>query len=325
MIDRLLGDGPLLLGGVGRRQRRNPWAGATWAVSGGNAYNVPTLGSELLTNGDMELDSSWFNFVTPTANERSSAQVRSGYSRRWVSDVIGDGILSANFSMSAFVWYHLEGWLYAASLAITVARNNGAVADFTQTITPISTWTPIRMGVRAISSGSNAIRIQASTAGAANEHFADDFSVKAISLPSLFATIAGASSTQTAAAKIAALTTSTQAGVVSLLDSASSPANFLIAYHDGSTVKLDKCVAGTYTNLVSVTVAFSANAQIEIRRPSGNTFQLWYSGTQRGTDQTVADAGIISNTRYGLFSTHTNEFSEFSLGGVVIPFQFPGA
>jgi hypothetical protein len=74
-----------------------------------------------------------------------------------------------------------------------------------------------------------------------------------------------------------------------------------------------------------VTVAFSANAQIEIRRPSGNTFQLWYSGTQRGTDQTVADAGIISNTRYGLFSTHTNEFSEFSLGGVVIPFQFPGA
>jgi hypothetical protein len=304
----------------------NPWTGATWAVSGGNAYNTPALGSELLTNGDMELDSSWTNFATPTANERSSAQVRSGtYSRKFVSDGIGDGILSANFSMSAFVWYRLEGWLYTPSLAITISRNNGAVADFAQTMTSHSTWTPIRMGVRAISSGSNAIRIQASTAGAANEHFADDFSVKAISLPSLFATIAGASSNQTAAAKIATLTTGIQSGVVALLDSVSSPANFLIAYHNGASVYLDKCVAGTYTNLVTTTVAFTANAQIEIRRPSGNTFQLWYSGTQRGTDQTVADAGIIGNTIYGLFSTHTSEFSEFSLGDVVIPFQFPGA
>jgi hypothetical protein len=305
----------------------NVWTGATWAVSGSNAYNTPTLGSELLTNGDMELDSSWTDFATPTANERSSAQVRSGtYSRRWVSDGIGDGILSANFSMSAFVWYRLEGWLYTASLAITIARNNGAVADFTQTLTPGGTWTPIRMGVRAISSGSNAIRIQASTAGAANEHFADDFSVKAISLPSLFATIAGASSNQTAAAKIATLTTGIQSGVVALLDSASNPQNFLIAYHNGTSVLLDKCVGGVYTNLVTTTVAFSANAQIEIRRPSGNTFQLWYGGTQRGTDQTVSDAGIISNTRYGLFSTHSaNTFSEFSLDGVVIPFNLPGA
>jgi hypothetical protein len=305
----------------------NVWTGATWAVSGSNAYNTPTLGSELLTNGDMELDSSWTDFATPTANERSSAQVRSGtYSRRWVSDGIGDGILSANFSMSAFVWYCLEGWLYTASLAITIARNNGAVADFTQTLTPGGTWTPIRMGVRAISSGSNAIRIQASTAGAANEHFADDFSVKAISLPSLFATIAGASSNQTAAAKIATLTTGIQSGVVALLDSASNPQNFLIAYHNGTSVLLDKCVAGTYTNLITTTVAFTANAQIEIRRPSGNTFQLWYNGTQRGTDQTVSDAGIISNTRYGLFSTHSaNTFSEFSLDGVVIPFNLPGA
>jgi hypothetical protein len=228
--------------------------------------------------------------------------------------------------MSAFVWYRLEGWLYAASLAITISRNNGAVADFTQTLTPGGTWTPIRMGVRAISSGSNAIRIQASTAGAANEHFADDFSVKAISLPSLFATIAGASSNQTAAAKIATLTTGIQSGVVALLDSASNPQNFLIAYHNGTSVLLDKCVAGTYTNLITTTVAFTANAQIEIRRPSGNTFQLWYNGTQRGTDQTVSDAGIISNTRYGLFSTHSaNTFSEFSLDGVVIPFNLPGA
>jgi hypothetical protein len=305
----------------------NVWTGATWAVSGSNAYNTPTLGSELLTNGDMELDSSWTDFATPTANERSSAQVRSGtYSRRWVSDGIGDGILSANFSMSAFVWYCLEGWLYTASLAITIARNNGAVADFTQTLTPGGTWTPIRMGVRAISSGSNAIRIQASTAGAANEHFADDFSVKAISLPTLFATIAGASSNQTAAAKIATLTTGIQSGVVALLDSASNPQNFLIAYHNGTSVLLDKCVAGTYTNLITTTVAFTANAQIEIRRPSGNTFQLRYNGTQRGTDQTVSDAGIISNTRYGLFSTHSaNTFSEFSLDGVVIPFNLPGA
>ena len=114
--------------------------------------------------------------------------------------------------------------------------------------------------------------------------------------------------------------------MVSLLDSVASPANFLLAYHDGATVKFEKCVGGTYTNLVSISVAFSAGAQLEIRRPSGNTFQVWYNGSQIGTDQTVNDAGIISNTRYGLFSTYDgNTVSEFSLGGTRIPFVLPGA
>jgi hypothetical protein len=179
------------------------------------------------------------------------------------------------------------------------------------------------MGARAISSGSNAIRIQASTAGAANEHFADDFSVKAISLPSLFATITGSLPTQTVAAKIATLTTGTQSGIVALLDSASNPQNFLIAYHNGTSVLLDKCVAGVYTNLITITVAFVANARIEIRRTTGNTFQLWYNNSQRGTDQTVADASIVSNILYGMFSTRSqNLFSEFTMDGFVVPFNF---
>lgn len=299
--------------------------GATWALDGGGrAYNVPTLESELLTNGDMELDSSWSNYVTPTVNERSTAQVQAGtYSRRWVSDSIGDGILSANFSMSTGVLYQITGWLYAASLATTVTRNNGAVADFTRTLTPASAWTNFVQNVRAVGTGSNAIRIQASAAGGANEYFADTFSVKALTASTTLATITGTSANQTAAARIHTLTSGTQAGVVGLLDSASNPQNFLIGYHDGTNVRLDKCVSGVYTNLITTAVAFTSLAQIEIRRPSGNTFQLWYNGTQRGTDQTVSDAGIINNTMYGLFSTFSgNLFSEFSLDGAVIPFGF---
>ena len=152
----------------------------------------------------------------------------------------------------------------------------------------------------------------------------DDVSAKIITLPTTLATITSPTPTQTAAAKIHTLTTGTQAGVVSLLDSASNPKNFLIGYHDGTNVKLDKCVAGTYTSLISTAVSFSSNAQIEIRRPSGNTFQLWYNGSQRGTDQTVSDASIISNTIYGMFSTYEgNLFTEFTLDGAVIPFLFP--
>lgn len=300
--------------------------GATWALDGsGRAYNVPTLGAELLANGDMELDSSWSNFATPTTNERSTAQVRSGtYSRRWVSDAVGDGILSSNFTMTSGTLYQLSGWLFSASLAITVTRNNGSVAEFTRTMTPASAWTNFVQSIRAVDTGINAIRIQASTAGAANEHFADDFSMRSMSMPATLATIAGTASNQTAAARIHTLTSGTQAGIVSLLDSASNPQNGLFAYHDGTGVTLDKVVNGTWTNLVPrVTVAFSSLAQVEIRRPSGNTIQLWYNGVQRGTNQTVADASIISNTIYGLFSTFSgNLLSEFSLDGAVIPFGF---
>jgi len=104
-----------------------------------------------------------------------------------------------------------------------------------------------------------------------------------------------------------------QAGVVVCLDSAVTPANFLIAYLDGAgNMVVDKCVAGTYTNLISAAVTYSAGKEIKLVK-DGTTVRAFYNDLAVGTVQTVSDAGIISNTKHGLFSTFvSNTFDNFS-------------
>jgi len=97
--------------------------------------------------------------------------------------------------------------------------------------------------------------------------------------------------------------TGIQAGLVCNLDSAATPANFVIAYLDGQgNAKLDKCVAGVYTNVISAAVTYSAGATLRVIK-SGTSYSLFYAGAAVGTTQVISDAGIISNTLHGIFST----------------------
>ena len=57
-----------------------------------------TLGNELITNGDFELNSDWNNFGTPTTSEQSTEQSHSGtYSWKIIAAASSNGILSPNF------------------------------------------------------------------------------------------------------------------------------------------------------------------------------------------------------------------------------------
>lgn len=305
------------------------WTGATWALDGsGRAYNVPTLGAELLTDGGLENWTtatnltSWIESISGASTINRDADASQGaFAARFDIDASNNSAFLRQDVATVNRWFRLDAVAKtntSASVSLGTTNNPWLMA-VTRSL-PASYSAYFATG-RAI----NASLIIARSAATGASFYFDDLRFREISLPTTLATIAG-TPTQTAAAKIHTLTTGTQAGVVSLLDSASNPQNFLIGYHDGTNVRLDKCVSGAYTNLITTAVAFTSLAQIEIRRPSGNTFQLWYNGTQRGTDQTVSDAGIIGNTIYGLFSTYDgNLFSEFSLGDVVIPFQLPGA
>lgn len=89
-------------------------------------------------------------------------------------------------------------------------------------------------------------------------------------------------------------------------------------------VSLSKIVSEVQTSLVAATtVSFVANALLEIRRPSGNTFQLWYNGSQVGTDATVDDASIIDNSCFAMMTlTDGPRISEFQINGTKVPFRF---
>ena len=54
--------------------------------------------SNLITNGDCEIDDNWANYGTPAANARSSTKVITGdYSRKFTPNAINEGIQSDVF------------------------------------------------------------------------------------------------------------------------------------------------------------------------------------------------------------------------------------
>jgi len=69
--------------------------------------------SNLIVNFDMELDSNWSDYNSPTANVRSSDQKHSDtYSRKFTSDGANDGIKSDVFTSVNSAKYGLSIWVY---------------------------------------------------------------------------------------------------------------------------------------------------------------------------------------------------------------------
>lgn len=136
----------------------------------------------------------------------------------------------------------------------------------------------------------------------ANDTTLTSFSVKKFTLASVFGDVNDPGyNNREVSIEIDTTPGGAQAGVVVCLDSESSPANFILGTHDGGRVRLDKVVAGTRTSLIDTAVAFSASAELAVIK-DGTSVKLYYNGVQRGTTQTVSDAGIISNTKHGAFS-----------------------
>ena len=102
----------------------------------------------------------------------------------------------------------------------------------------------------------------------------------------------------------------TQAGLAIGIDSATDPKYGVIAYHDGTSCKLDKLVNGVWTNVISAVATFSANAEIRVIR-DGTSFRLYYNNAQVGATSTVADVGDY--TLHGLFNTHTTPMDNFTV------------
>ncbi len=90
------------------------------------------------------------------------------------------------------------------------------------------------------------------------------------------------------------------------VDNPANPQNFIIAYETGAgRVKVDKCVGGTYTNVIDETITYVAGQSMRAVC-SGNNVSAYYNEVQVGSTVTVSDAGIVSNTNHGKFSTYAS-------------------
>ena len=86
----------------------------------------------LLTNGDMELDSDWGDYGTPTTNERSTTKTTSNgtYTRHVIGDAANDGVQqtgiainNANYKSIGYIW------VVSGNVYLKVNDNDGEVLD----------------------------------------------------------------------------------------------------------------------------------------------------------------------------------------------------
>ena len=288
----------------------------TWSVGIDSLSNSPTLGSEILTNGNFETWTSatnagtWAESLTGTSTVNQETSVVNSGSNACRLDVDGsasDVFVSQTTGSTIGAWYLFSYYVKSNPTGKQIKTFLGAVSGQTRTIT--TTYTQYSESYRAV--GSNA-SIGIERAGSASSSlYVDDASFKLLTLNTLFTVKQGSANPSTVGAGCTIGSAGCHGGVVYGLDSYTAPTTFILAIHDGvSTLQMLKCVSGTYTSLVSATVTHVAGARIQIVFTGSNTYQLWYNGTQRGTDQTVSDAG--TGIYHGAFSTNaSNTISGF--------------
>ena len=251
--------------------------GGGWSVSGGKAINTPSLGSELITNGDFSSATGWTQ--------------ETGW-------VIATGVATATAAAGNSVYQSplTSGKWYKAQYTVT-SYTSGAVRSIIGTING-STKTATGTYIQIARAAGTQLKINAQSGTFTG--VVDDVSTKELTLSSLLSL--HASSTPDVFSSVdLVVATDTQAGLALNWDSSSNPQNGVIAYADGTNVKLEKCVAGVWTTVLSAVVTHSAGMRLVVSK-IGSAYRVYCANALVGS-ATISDAGIINNTLHGRFLT----------------------
>jgi hypothetical protein len=287
------------------------WVGSTFTISGGKLINAPTDGGTLIANGDMETGNPPTGYaagssaiLASVADEHTggagtkslsitNGAASSGYATKNIDIVIGDFLV-----MKAWAKY-----VNANSASMRMQGRSGSFATFAQSDDPTAAWAEYAI-TGAPTQTDIWARVGNNDSTLGRESRFDNIYVAKLTKSDLIAYYNHAF-VNVGVVK-AGLTTKwgQYCGVVGWWDKVNPFQSCLVARHNLKQAMLSKYVGATRTDLIPLTnITYSAGAVLEIRRPSGNTFQLWYNGAQIGTDQTVSDPEIINNQYFGLLDT----------------------
>lgn len=278
------------------------WTGGEFgAAVSGITITPSTTGSELVTNGDF---SAWTGddpdnwtvggevgsdpMVTETVNGArfyASATANQPQITQW----LGAGVSTSNW--------------YLGTVVVSVSNNtpfdfrDGAGGWKSPSYSTTGTKTHAKRLTNAF--------VSIVPGSSANDFTLGSISVLQLDISTCFSNTFTAPADLTVQVDLANTPAGYAAGLVARLDSTSSPANYILAYHDGTNAVLEKYVAGSVTSLISSAAAFVADATLKVIL-TGTQVQLWYNGSQIGATQTVSDAGILSNTIHGAFATDSS-------------------
>tara|TARA_R110002020_G_scaffold437992_1_gene648382 strand:- start:11557 stop:15672 length:4116 start_codon:yes stop_codon:yes gene_type:complete len=159
------------------------------------------VGSELVVNGDMELDSNWGDVVSPAINERSTEIVRTGtYSRKIVGDSSYDG-MAQSVTVVAGESYLVSGWVYGDGTNKLYARaydgggsgyDNFWIGSSNDGIVVPAEWTYYQKIFKAVGTSFNIQILQGDQSAGGVTFYADDISLKNVTDGQNHGTISGA-------------------------------------------------------------------------------------------------------------------------------------
>ena len=276
----------------------NGGAGRVWTDDGGWDVSSNTidnarleLGADIITNGDFDTDSDW--------NKGTGWTIGSGVATK--APGVGSNLDQASI-LTIGTWYEATWTITAYTAGVFALRfgNSGAQGpDREETGTFIETNHADATALRIV--GFN-------TADGA----IDNVIVKKLTFDELISSIETIVADVIVSADLT-LIPGTQIGIILDLDSAATPANFMLAFHNGIDIHLDKFVAGSETELIKIASTYVAGAKILVIKDN-TSYTLYYNNALVGSVQTVSDGGIINNTIHGVFSTDTrNSIDNFEV------------
>jgi len=288
-----------------------------WTVDTNQAKGSPVAGGEIFNDPGLEnlyvagLCSSLNKFGAPTVSQ--SADVHGGSKAQQFQATAQNDYLTQNLNQVVGTWYHMSIW--AKRITDNGGNCNCVINLGGWKYLPITSgsYTELFFIGRSVATPREFRPVMELDAALFDVVVVDDCSAKALVLSELFASVDDAATSDVVISADVTLTAGTQAGIVMNLDDETTPANFVIGYHDGTNARLEKCVAGVYTSVINVAAAYAAGATLVVIKDDTD-YSLYYNNVKIGATSTISDAGIVSNTKHGLFSTYSeNRLDNFTL------------
>ena len=280
--------------GVGSGGSGHTWTGATWGTVSNVAVNTPTEGAVVMggdtLNGNMETGDPPTGWVAGNVTLDGVADERTGGAGAQSISITSTAAYGEahRYAGTQNTWVLIDWWAKSVTGQGAMLYIGGNIRGTTN-----ATWTNFKATLR-LTQASPLVAILANTTDIGAEVRFDDITIKPLTLSTLFASLTDLGESDVMATVEVTLTAGTQAGLVVNLDSA--------AYHDGTNAKLDKCVAGTYTSVISAAATYGVGRELRVVK-DGTSYALFYHNAKIGSTSTISDAGIKDNTIHGLFST----------------------
>ena len=284
----------------------------TWRTASGRVLNTPTVGSDTVTNGSFTSDVTGWTASSSTLTSQTGGQ--SGNCLQILNSSATQGHAYQAQTTVLGTWYRQSfyqknGTTTGIFRVGTTALGSDVAAG--GTLNNASFGTQTILSWRALAT-TIYTRFSTSTLVLSDTTLFDEIVVTPLTTAEIFRSLTASTANVLAGVEMFGFAAGTQSGLALNLDSASNPQNFVIVYHNGSSVVVDKCVAGTYTSLATTAAAYSSGARLMVRK-SGTAYRIYYNNALIGSELTISDAGIISNTLHGLFSTYQNQMDNFTV------------